>query len=524
MSVAQNSALVRFFAALWAVLYDGWADSVPGKILRRIEIAVRHGVEGSALWRFVWRDGRIPGGWPESLTCRVVTFIINIPCMIVQWLYKIWKNVWDGSIAFRIASALGGATFVFLGLSMLLMLVVDHDNWNNAYTLLCMYGVMMLFLAGCMARPKHRLDLDKLGPYYTLFMAFVCYGFLCSLGTDFSSGLVSGITGSLSWRFFVFHAIAFLITVLTVSSVQKVEQLQLMLVVALCGLTVSALYGCYQGYIGVEVVPSQQDLILNAGMPGRVYSFFDNPNNFGEILIMLMPFLLALFLNAKGWRGRVLALVSLAVCVVAIGLTYFRTGWIAMVLVMAVFLVLLNWRFLPLFIVVGLLALPFLPDSIMNRILTIGNMKDSSLRYRFAIYGNTTYLLEDYGLRGVGLGTDVMRQVFKVYPTMYDGNYPIHTHNNYLQMWGELGFFGALTYVAMVLHQLKTGVKTFYSCTDRRIKNILAAAVGAFFGISVISVAEYTWFYPRNMFVYFFLFGVIAACVKLARAKQRAGA
>ena len=49
MSVAQNSALVRFFAALWAVLSDGWADSVPGKILRRIEIAVRHGVEGSVL-------------------------------------------------------------------------------------------------------------------------------------------------------------------------------------------------------------------------------------------------------------------------------------------------------------------------------------------------------------------------------------------------------------------------------------------------------------------------------------------
>ena len=193
---------------------------------------------------------------------------------------------------------------MFLGLSMLLMLVVDHDNWNNAYTLLCMYGVMMLFLAGCMARPKHRLDLDKIGPYYTLFMAFVCYAFLTSLGTDFSSGLVSGVTGSLSWRFFVFHAIAFLITVLTVSSVQKVEQLQLVLVISLFGLTVSALYGCYQGYIGVEVVPSQQDLILNAGMPGRVYSFFDNPNNFGEILIMLMPFLLALLLNARGLAGE----------------------------------------------------------------------------------------------------------------------------------------------------------------------------------------------------------------------------
>ena len=30
-----------------------------------------------------------------------------------------------------------------------------------------------------------------------------------------------------------------------------------------------------------------------------------------------------------------------------------------------------------------------------------------------------------------------------------------------------------------------------------------------------MSVAEYTWFYPRNMFLYWFLFGLIAACLKL---------
>ena len=32
----------------------------------------------------------------------------------------------------------------------------------------------------------------------------------------------------------------------------------------------------------------------------------------------------------------------------------------------------------------------------------------------------------------------------------------------------------------------------------------------------VVGLAEYTWFYPRNMFIYWFLFGVIAACIKLA--------
>ena len=51
---------------------------------------------------------------------------------------------------------------------------------------------------------------------------------------------------------------------------------------------------------------------------------------------------------------------------------------------------------------------------------------------------------------------------------------------------------------------------------------MLAGAVAAFCGILVISLAEYTWFYPRNMFTYWFLFGVIMACVKLGHQEKAA--
>ena len=71
----------------------------------------------------------------------------------------------------------------------------------------------------------------------------------------------------------------------------------------------------------------------------------------------------------------------------------------------------------------------------------------------------------------------------------------------------------------MVLAQVKRGIKAFYSCSDRAVKHLLAAAIGGFSGILVIGVAEYTWFYPRNLFVWWFLFGVITACVKLLKKK-----
>lgn len=322
-------------------------------------------------------------------------------------------------------------------------------------------------------------------------------------------------------RFVGFHLAAFLLAVLVVSSVKSYEQIQTMVIVVMAGVTVAALYGCYQGVIGVEVVANQQDMALNAGMPGRVYSFFDNPNNFAELLVMLTPLNYAIFLNVKDWRGKLMALVSFGICGIALAFTYSRSGWIGFALATVVFIAFWNWKLIPVLIILGICCIPLLPETIYNRILTIGNTSDSSTSYRFAIYQASGVLMKDYWWRGVGLGSDVLTQAFKNYPTMFDGNYPIHTHNNYLQVWAEMGILGAIAFLGAILYQLKMGIKSFTACKDQRVKNMLAAALAGFCGILVISIAEYTWFYARNMFIYFFLFGIVGVCIKLARKKSR---
>src|SRR5699024_2235240 len=184
------------------------------------------------------------------------------------------------------------------------------------------------------SRSRRKLELDAQGPYFTVYMAFICIATVGSLSTH------------MSLRFFAFHLTAFLIVLLAVSSVRKYEQLQLMVSLAVVGLSVAALYGCYQSYVGVDIVASQQDMALNQGMPGRVYSFFDNPNNFAEQLEMLLPLNLALFLNCR-WRGKLLSLVSLGLGLVAIGATYGRASWIGLAFALVVFLALMNWRWVP---------------------------------------------------------------------------------------------------------------------------------------------------------------------------------
>lgn len=508
MSLVENSLICSMLLSLWHGLVRLWRGSFFCALFSRIGGALRRAVEGSAICRFVWRDGTLLAAWPESLSCRILTAIVNLPCALVKTIYKAGKNLWDGSFFFRLIACLGRQGAVVLGLVMLVMLVAPHDNWNNVYGFLGVVAVTALFICGT-ANSRSRLEFERVGPYLTFFFGFACIAFITSGST------------SLSLRFFLFHLTCFLIVLIMVSGIKEIRQLEGAMWLAEGGLLLASLYGCYQGVVGVAVVASQQDMTVNKGMPGRIYSFFDNPNNFAEILVMLLPLLLALFLNSKTWRGKLASVVCLGVGLLAIGYTYSRSGWLGLALAVFVFLALQNWRIVPLAIVAVIVALPFLPETIYNRFLTIGNMQDSSTRYRFAIYEATGNLMKDHWLKGVGLGSDVMTKTFATYPTMFDGNHPIHTHNNYLQMFGELGILGGLSYLAVVFHQLKQGIKTFYASENKRLRGLLSAAVGSFCGILLIGLAEYTWFYPRNMFFYWFLFGIIAACVKLYQQEKK---
>jgi len=508
MSIAESSVVFRLCSALWKFLICAWHNSVVGRLLDRIEKRVRGWAAQSRICRVLARDGWLLRAWPDSKACHALTWIVNLPAVLTRWIYKLNPAFWEGSRVFRAVAAIGSKAWIALGALMLIMLCVPHAKWNNVYGLIGAILVTVLFFVGCMRRAEQRIRVDVLGPYTVAYMGLILCAFIFSLSLRYSL------------RFVLFHLTCFLIVLVVVSSIERYEQLQKMLVIVGVGLFAAAVFGCYQSYVGVAVVPGFQDAVLNAGMPGRVYSFFDNPNNFAEIIVMLTPLVLALLFNARTYRGKFLALVVIGAAVVAIGATYSRSGWIGLVGAVVLFFAFRNWRLVPVLTVVVIAAIPFMPQTIYNRILTIGDMRDSSTLYRISILKSTATLLKDFWLRGVGLGSDVMRKVFETYPPMHDGRFPIHTHNNYLQVWGEVGIFGLLAYLATLFGHLKAGVKAYVSSTDRRLKTMLAASISAMCGIMVISFAEYTWFYPRNMFLFWFLFAVIAVCVKIARTPE----
>lgn len=515
MAVTQNSVVLRLLLAFWVGLCTAARGSAVCGFFRRAGRKLRDWARGSSLCRLVCREGALMRAWPESLTCRALCALANLPSALLRRMR--WAA--DGSVLCRYVrgSFTGGllgrlcaAPSFCLGLAVMVFLVVPHKGWNNLYGLACAAAVLLFFYAGAATRLKRRLELDRMGPYLAFYACMVC------LGLVFSRDI------SLSARFFAFHVTALLIAVLTVSTVRRFEQVRLLAAMAMLGITVAALYGCWQVYAGTALeVGASSSLTLDNGEIERVFSFFDNPNNFAELLVMLVPLDFALIRTAQTRWGRILAVSALVPCLISLAFTYSRSGFIALFLAVLIFFALQDWRVVPACLLLALVILPILPKSIYDRVLSITDREDSSVNYRLAIYKKTGEFLKDYWARGVGLGSDVLQKVMKEeYTPMHDGYHPIHAHSNYLQIWCELGVLGLLSLLALLGGQVKNALRAFRRGTDPRVKVMLTAALSSFCGILVIGIAEYTWFYPRNMFLYFFLFGLIGACVKLSGTEK----
>ena len=118
----------------------------------------------------------------------------------------------------------------------------------------------------------------------------------------------------------------------------------------------------------------------------RVYSTLAHPNVLGEYLILVLP-VAGIFMlrdkarNLSKWV-YIAIFALLALCLV---LTQSRGCWIGFVLSLVIFLTFYEgrwWAFIP--VVVLLLPL-IVPETVVDRVMSIGNMEDSSTAYRVYI-------------------------------------------------------------------------------------------------------------------------------------------
>lgn len=485
--IARDSALYRLAAGLWRF---------PAKLVRESCCArlwqgsdrLRTRIEGSR--PFAWFDAVI--GWMTEFAGKVFGFLVDPVC--------------DS----RLVTTLGRMprfNFGWLyGIVFLIMYLIPGAHWNNLYALGFSCLLFLSLLLDVWKRGEAALQARELGVGLLLFLFAVCLS-LC-FGQDHGESI----------RVFLFYATAFLLCFSLVGTVTNRGRLMSILGFVYLTLLLTGVYAIFQRIQGVEVSSALTDLKLNAGMPGRVYSTMENPNNYAEFIVMTFPVSLVFCMGIVDRRWRTICLASLVVPVVALLMTYSRSGWVSFALAAVVFLGLWDKRLLPLVVIAGVVALPILPDSIFNRILTIGSTADSSNMYRIYIWDAVLRMLRDHGLTGIGMGANNFVACYAEY-CLPQATLAPHSHMLYLEIWLEMGIVGLIGFLGMYLGAIRRSVRCLRHA-DPMLRHVLIACAGSLVGISFLGAAEHILFYPRDLFAFFILLGITLAAVKLAEESK----
>lgn len=387
------------------------------------------------------------------------------------------------------------------------MFICPHEMWNNVYGLILAVMLLAFYVVSAVSREGFGKNFGGIWMPFIFFAVAVVFSVIISKNV------------SDSVRVMMFFITSFIFCTLVYGTLSSKERFDKICAGILCAMVVTGIVAIGQNVAGIEVDPSLTDVYLNKGMPGRAFSTWANPNNYAQFLVIFFPFCVAYAITRKNTKTKFVAVCALIIPLVALLLTYSRSGWLGFALSFIAFALLYNKRLFPVILVLGIAAMFFMPESVMNRIMTIGNLKDSSSAYRIDIWTGTIEMLKDFWQTGVGLGPGAFKAVYPPYGVGTSRIAP-HTHMLFMEIFAEMGIIGLITFTVLIACLIIRSCKSVKNVRNTGMKAYTVAAASSMVGIMIIGFAEYVWFYPRVMFAFFIAIGMAMAAIKISDGKK----
>lgn len=500
MSIYTDSRILAFFARIWNWFAEYFSTGLLARFFRRLAEYFR----SSLIYRLLTARDRLAQVWQRSLFYRALHWVINLLPNLLSRLHEKSPDILEESLCFRLLERLGRHTLTLAGVMILAMLCIPQELWNNLYSLIMIVAITLVFCISCTRDRSRRLSFEFIGPWPVMFF------FISALSLLWSQSF------SLSFRFlfFLLTCVMFMLTCVSATDSEK----QLYRFVSLCavGLGICCLYALFQRYVGVEASESFTDLDANANMPGRVFSFFENPNAFANLLVFFSPLMLSMAIFSKKNIQKIGFATVFLLCVLALVMTYSRGGWLAFAFAIFIFMMIMCPRWVPLCIILACIALPFLPSTILDRILSIFS-SDSSISSRGYIYSAMVQLIGKNWLIGVGLGITALKRGIGFFET-YHATFPfVHAHNIYMEIWGESGIFALIAFVLAMFFALRRGGSAARKKDNPLLlRGIAAGAVSGIAGALIFGITDYAWIYPRVMVFFWCVVTIMLCAAKLS--------
>ncbi len=276
---------------------------------------------------------------------------------------------------------------------------------------------------------------------------------------------------------------------------------------------ITAFYGVVQYLLG-EASPDWLDTEMFAYIEGRTTSFFDNPNVLGTYLIMIFPIIFVSMIYSRGFKAKFLSLFAVLITGLCLVWTWSRGAWLGFLVGTVFFFLIFSYKTLQVLLAGGL-CLPLvgtlLPQDIVNRFLSIGNMSDSSTYYRVFTWRSVSNMLSRVWVSGVGVGPAAFEQVYPLFAYAGVEATP-HAHNLLMQVLSDVGIGGLLTLIIIFIlfAQICLGSINKFSSKERMT---VSAGMCGILSALVMGLADNIWYNYRVFFVFWCIMALTVAYV-----------
>jgi len=444
-----------------------------------------------------------------------------------------------GAIFLTLGALLGGLTFfisieyILIALAVIIVLPIVFYKPEFGFFLIitALPFLPTMLLAGMLIlvfisfsikvlRGKRTVKFD-ICDISVLFFAALMF-----LGGPISSSPSGSLAPALLYTCFM---LAYFLAVNLIRSQRQVMQgIKLLLI----GLFFTSVYGIYQNFFGAESA-TWHDEEMFSEISKRVYSTFENPNVFGEYLILLLPLAVSLLYLIKPLGKKTLTAVVLVCGCASLIYTWSRGAWLGFIIAMMIYF-LITYKNTFIIYITALAALPFsipfLPASIVNRFTSIGDLNDTSTNYRVNIWKAVVKMIEDTFITGIGVGERAFDEIYPFYALSGIESAP-HSHNLYLQITLETGIAGLAVFItAMVLL-----IRKSFSAASKAMKEAESSetantsmkknaftVIGMICGIGaflIMGMTDYVWYNYRVFLLFWIICGITAASSNVIRSE-----
>ena len=274
----------------------------------------------------------------------------------------------------------------------------------------------------------------------------------------------------------------------------------------------------------------------------KIFGLFGNVNYFAEYLIVPLPIAVSLFFASENRTKKLLLLVGILAMGGSLILTFTRGSYLGLgVSLIFMFFLFIFSRgksflrdnkklfviiFLAIILITSLFVIPNplnKPGTVIPKLksrISVSQLTQSHpIKRRIATWKFTALIIKDHPLLGSGIGTfkyNSLRYQAKFFNQgenrlLYPHGVADKSHNEYLQLWAELGIIGLLIFIWLIISYFNYGIKILKKIKSHYKQGIIIGLMGSVLAVLVDALFGFPLHLPATIILFWLSIGLTIA-------------